>query len=74
MLIEPTCKSSAAGNISAMLAHARKEAGMTQTQLAAKVNSSKSYISRIEHGKFVPSADLFLRMMRALGYNLKKTE
>lgn len=37
--------------ISEMLKEARKEANMTQEQLAHKVGTKKSYISRIENGK-----------------------
>ena len=50
-----------------LLCDARKEAGMTQSQLAKKVNTSKSYISRLEHGETVPSAALFFRIISALG-------
>ncbi|MEC5158208.1 helix-turn-helix transcriptional regulator [Chryseobacterium sp. MP_3.2] len=37
--------------ISQMLREARKEANMTQEQLAVKVGTKKSYISRLENGK-----------------------
>ncbi len=37
--------------ISEMLKEARKEANMTQEQLAEKVGTRKSYISRLENGK-----------------------
>ena len=37
--------------ISEMLKEARKEAHMTQDQLAEKVGTKKSYISRLENGK-----------------------
>lgn len=37
--------------ISEMLKEARKEAKMTQEQLATKVGTKKSYISRLENGK-----------------------
>lgn len=37
--------------ISEMLKDARKEANMTQEQLAQKVGTKKSYISRLENGK-----------------------
>lgn len=37
--------------ISEMLKEARKEANMTQEQLAKKVGTKKSYISRLENGK-----------------------
>ncbi len=37
--------------ISELLKEARKEAKMTQEQLAEKVGTKKSYISRLENGK-----------------------
>lgn len=37
--------------ISAMLKEARKEAHMTQDELAEKLGTKKSYISRLENGK-----------------------
>lgn len=37
--------------VSEMLKEARKEAGLTQEQLATKLGTKKSYISRIENGK-----------------------
>ncbi len=37
--------------ISEMLKEARKEANMTQEELAEKVGTKKSYISRLENGK-----------------------
>jgi len=37
--------------ISEMLRESRKEAKMTQEQLAEKVGTKKSYISRLENGK-----------------------
>ncbi len=37
--------------ISEMLKDARKEANLTQEQLANKVGTKKSYISRLENGK-----------------------
>jgi len=37
--------------MSEMLKEARKQAGMTQEQLATKLGTKKSYISRLENGK-----------------------
>ena len=37
--------------ISEMLKEARKEANMTQQELAEKIGTKKSYISRLENGK-----------------------
>jgi ribosome-binding protein aMBF1 (putative translation factor) len=38
-------------SISEMLKEARKESGLTQEQLADKLGTKKSYISRLENGK-----------------------
>jgi HTH-type transcriptional regulator / antitoxin HipB len=38
-------------SISEMLKEARKESGLTQEQLANKLGTKKSYISRLENGK-----------------------
>lgn len=53
--------------IGQMLLDARKQARMTQPELAERIGSSKSYISKIENGKVEPSAGLFLRIISALG-------
>ncbi len=37
--------------VSGMIKDARKEAGLTQEQLATKLGTKKSYISRLENGK-----------------------
>ena len=39
-----------------LLLDARKEAKVTQTELARRINSTKSYISRVENGEIIPSA------------------
>jgi HTH-type transcriptional regulator/antitoxin HipB len=38
-------------SISEMVKEARKEVGLTQEQLAQKLGTKKSYISRLENGK-----------------------
>lgn len=50
-----------------ILVEARKEAKMTQSELAKKVGTNKSYISKIEHGLIEPGVGLFLRIIDALG-------
>ncbi len=52
---------------SQIIAEARKEARMTQSELAEKVGINKSYISKIEHGLIEPGVGLFLRIINALG-------
>ena len=46
---------------------ARKAAGVTQSELAARINSTKSYISKLEKGHVNPSAGLFFSIINALG-------
>ena len=52
---------------SQILLDARKEAKMTQSELAKKVGANKSYISKIENGLIEPGAGLFFRIIDALG-------
>ena len=53
-----------------LIEQARKEAKMTQTELAEKLGSSKSYISRVETGKTEPKVSTFYRIASALGYSV----
>lgn len=46
---------------------ARKEAKVTQSKLARRINSTKSYISRVENGLVSPSVGTFFRIINALG-------
>lgn len=50
-----------------ILLEARKEVKMTQSELAKKVGTNKSYISKIENGLIEPGVGLFLRIINALG-------
>lgn len=52
---------------SQILLDARKEAKMTQSELAKKVGTNKSCISKIENGLIEPGAGLFFRIIDALG-------
>lgn len=54
-----------------ILHDARKEVKMTQSQLAEKVNVTKSYISRLENGGIVPSVSMFYRIVDALGMRVE---
>jgi transcriptional regulator with XRE-family HTH domain len=56
---------------SQILVDARKEAKVTQSELAKRIHSTKSYISRIENGAIVPSAGVFYRIMDALGLRVE---
>ena len=50
-----------------LLLELRKESKMTQEELAQRINSSKSYVSRIERGQIIPSVSVFCRIINALG-------
>lgn len=49
---------------------ARKEQNMTQSDLAKKVGTQKSNISRLESGNYNPSLDFLVKVSKALGKNL----
>lgn len=54
-----------------ILLDARKESGMTQSQLAEKIGTDKSYISRVERGLTIPSISTFYRMVSAMGFTVE---
>lgn len=54
-----------------MLRDTRKEAHMTQGELAEKLHVTKSYISRIENGLIIPSVTVFYRIIDALGMRIE---
>ena len=54
-----------------ILLDARKQAGMTQSELAEKIGADKSYVSRIERGITVPSISTFYRMVSAMGLSVE---
>ncbi len=56
---------------SQILLQARKEAKMTQTELAEKAGTTKSYISKIENGLIEPGVGLFFRLVNSLGLRIE---
>jgi len=56
---------------SQILLQTRKEARLTQTELAKRIGADKSYISRIENGITVPSVATFFRMAAAMGRSVE---
>jgi DNA-binding XRE family transcriptional regulator len=50
---------------------ARKATGVTQSELAPRINSTKSYISKLEKGHINPSAGLFFSIINALGMRVE---
>lgn len=49
---------------------ARKELNMTQSELAKRVGTQKSNISRLESGNYNPSLDFLVKVAESLGKNL----
>ena len=58
---------------SQLLLDARKNAKITQSELAKRIGADKSYISRIEKGVTVPSVATFYRVVNALGLSVELT-
>jgi len=50
-----------------LLKEARKQAGITQEELANRLGANKSYISRIENGKTEPKVSTFYKILNSLG-------
>lgn len=50
---------------------ARKKAKITQAELARRIGSDRSYISRVESGQTEPKVSTFYRIMNALGCNIE---
>lgn len=53
-----------------IIEEARKNAHLTQEELAKRVGANKSYISRIENGKTEPKVSTFYRIAAALGLSV----
>ena len=56
---------------SQILLDARKSARLTQMELAERIGTDKSYISRIEKGDTIPSVATFYRIVNALGLSIE---
>lgn len=50
---------------------ARRKEKITQSQLAEKIGTNKSYISRIEKGLIEPGIGTFCRIIEALGLKIE---
>lgn len=56
-----------------LIEEARKSTKMTQKELAEKLGTNKSYISRVETGKTEPKVSTFYRIASALGLSVELT-
>lgn len=57
--------------IISQIIEARKEQNMTQADLARRVGTQKSNISRFESGNYNPSLDFLIKVAHCLGKDLK---
>lgn len=53
------------------LIDARKEQNLTQAELAKRVGTQKSNISRLESGNYNPSLDFLIKVVHCLGKDLE---
>ena len=51
----------------------RKGEKVTQSELASRIGTTKSYISKIENGTMTPSVSTFYRIVGALGLQVEIT-
>ncbi|CZG72759.1 TPA: helix-turn-helix domain-containing protein [Legionella pneumophila subsp. pneumophila] len=60
-------------NIAVMIVNARKKRHMTQSELANKIGTKQSVISRLESGNssFIPSLETLVKVADALNMHLK---
>ena len=56
--------------IIAQIIETRKEQNMTQAELAKRVGTQKSNISRLESGNYNPSLDFLVKVAQSLGKEL----
>lgn len=54
-----------------MVEEARKKAHLTQSELAKRVGTNKSYISKVENGVIEPKFSTFYRIMNAIGCRIE---
>lgn len=56
-----------------IIEEARKKAKITQSELARRIGSNRSYISHVENGRTEPRISTFYRIMNALGVKIEYT-
>lgn len=54
-----------------ILLDARKNAGLTQAELAERIGADKSYISRVERGLTIPSIATMYKIVAAMGLTIE---
>jgi ribosome-binding protein aMBF1 (putative translation factor) len=56
-----------------IIENARRKAKLTQEELAERIGTNKSYISRVETGRTEPKVSTFYRIVEALGFKVSLT-
>lgn len=59
--------------LASAIIEARSRAGLTQEELAAKMQTSQSAVARLESGRTIPSGSTLKRFARATGTRLRIT-
>jgi predicted transcriptional regulator len=54
-----------------MIRESRRDEHVTQEELARRIGSTKSYISRVENGNIDPGVGIFSQIIHALGLQLE---
>lgn len=54
-----------------ILLDARKNAGLTQQELADRIGANKGYISRLERGLTIPTVSTLYRIAAAMGLSVE---
>ena len=57
--------------LASAIIEARSRAGLTQEELAAKMETSQSAIARLESGRMIPSGRTLKRLAKATGTRLR---
>ena len=60
-------------NMGNVIRRLRTEHSVTQEELAARIGTNKSYISRVETGRTEPKVSTFYRIIAALGLTIELT-
>ena len=61
-------------SVGQIIYESRKRVKVTQQELAQRVGTNKSYISRVENGSVEPGAGMFLRILSALGLRFEVSQ
>ena len=61
-------------SVGQIIYESRKRVKVTQQELAQRVGTNKSYISRVENGSVEPGAGMFLRILNALGFRFEVSQ